>query len=91
MIISDLQYIEAAGENVQGGGSSCGCDTKETHGKGKDAYKKWRAKYPFNQAGADAMAEAFGFNTKAFTNTDTLTIEGEFSGSSSSSYSESSK
>jgi hypothetical protein len=43
----------------------------------------------FNQAGADAVAEAFGRNTKAFTYTHTLTIEGNYSGAGSSSYSES--
>ena len=43
----------------------------------------------FNQAGADGLAEAFGKNTKAFAYTSTLTIEGQFSGAASSSYSES--
>jgi hypothetical protein len=45
--------------------------------------------HAFNQAGADGLAEAFGKNTKAFAYTNTLTIEGQFSGASSSSYSES--
>ncbi len=45
----------------------------------------------FNQAGATGLAEAFGKNTKAFVYTSTLTIEGQFSGAYSSSYSESSK
>ena len=44
----------------------------------------------FNQAGADGIAEAFGKNTKAFSYTRTLTIEGKYSGAGSSSYSESS-
>jgi len=79
MIISDLQYIESANEEVLGG-------TSKKKKPSKPSMKKRR---PFNQAGADAVAEAFGFNTKAFTKTDTLVIEGEFSGASSSSYSES--
>jgi hypothetical protein len=45
----------------------------------------------FNQAGATGVAEAFGKNTKAFVYTHTLTIEGNYSGAGSSSYSESSK
>jgi|GEM_PF-1563970 len=69
MIINDLQYIESANEEVQGG--------------------SWWKRRAFNQAGADANAEAFGFNTKAFTRTNTLVIEGNFSGANSSSYSES--
>jgi hypothetical protein len=43
----------------------------------------------FNQAGATGVAEAFGKNTKAFVYTETLTIEGQFSGAYSDSYSES--
>ena len=73
MIINDLQYIESANEEVTGGKWGY--------------YGSW--KQPFNQAGADADAEAFGFNTKSFTKTKTLVVEGEFSGASSSSYSES--
>jgi hypothetical protein len=46
-------------------------------------------KRPFNQAGAEASADAFGKNTKAFTSTGTLVIEGQYSGAGSSSYSES--
>ena len=78
MIINDLQYIESANESVQGG-------------SWKDGYGSWKkpAPQPFNQAGADADAESFGFNTKSFTTTKTLVVEGEFSGASSSSYSES--
>jgi len=49
----------------------------------------WHHHRPFNQAGADANAEANGFNTKAFTRTNTLVIQGNFSGANSSSYSES--
>jgi len=74
MIISDLQYIESANEEVLGGGKK---------------YGSWKKRKPFNQAGAEATAEAFGFNTKAFTKTDTLVVKGEFSGAYSSSYSES--
>jgi hypothetical protein len=43
----------------------------------------------FNQAGATGVAEAYGRNTKAFVYTHTLTIEGNYSGAGSSSYSES--
>ncbi|MEO0012776.1 MAG: hypothetical protein RLZZ535_1165 [Cyanobacteriota bacterium] len=43
----------------------------------------------FNQAGATGVAEAFGRNTKAFAYTHTLTIEGNYSGAGSESYSES--
>ncbi|MBW4536714.1 MAG: hypothetical protein KME09_22540 [Pleurocapsa minor HA4230-MV1] len=43
----------------------------------------------FNQAGATGVAEAFGRNTKAFTYTETLTIEGQYSAAASDSYSES--
>jgi hypothetical protein len=44
----------------------------------------------YNVAGAEGIAEAFGKNTKAFSYTRTLTIEGKYSGAGSSSYSESS-
>jgi hypothetical protein len=47
----------------------------------------WRPAY--NQAGATGVAEAYGRNTKAFVYTHTLTIEGNYSGAGSSSYSES--
>ena len=76
MIISDLQYIESANEEVVGG-------TK------KYVISAWKKRKPFNQAGADAVAEAYGYNTKSFTKTDTLVVKGEFSGAYSSSYSES--
>jgi len=74
MIINDLQYIDSANEEVQGGSWW---------------HKRYKQRRAFNQAGADANAEAFGFNTKAFTRTNTLVIEGNFSGANSSSYSES--
>jgi len=44
---------------------------------------------PYNVAEANAGAEAFGRNTKAITSTGTLVVEGQFSGSGSSSKSES--
>jgi predicted phage tail protein len=59
-------------------------ETEVTGGSRYYYYKR-----PFNQAGAEASAEAFGKNTKAFTSTGTLVIEGQYSGSGSSSYSES--
>jgi hypothetical protein len=75
MIISDLQHIESATEiEVNGGSGWCG------------GYKP----RPYNVASADASAQAFGTNTKAYTNTDTLVIEGQFSGSRSSSFAEAS-
>lgn len=74
MIISDLSYIESA-------------DNSEVEGAGYNyGYYRRRA---FNVAGAEALAEAKGFNTKAFSSTHTLTIEGNYSGAGSSSYSES--
>ena len=76
MIINDLQYIEAANEEVTGAGYK---------GWGGWSYKK----PSYNQAGAGATAEAFGYNTKGNTFTDTLTVEGEFSGAVSRSDSES--
>jgi hypothetical protein len=75
MIISDLQHIESATETEINGG--CG----------------WCGGYqprPYNAAGANASADAFGRNTKAYTNTDTLVIEGQYSGSRSSSFAEAS-
>ena len=55
----------------------------------ESANEEVKGGWSFNQAGADADAESFGFNTKSFTTTKTLVVEGEFSGASSSSYSES--
>lgn len=63
-------------------------ETTETEVEGGYGYYNYY-KRPFNQAGANASAEAFGKNTKAFTTTGTLVIEGNYSGSGSSSYSES--
>jgi hypothetical protein len=57
----------------------------ETEVKGGYSYYK----RPYNVAAANAGAEAFGKNTKAYTSTGTLVIEGQFSGSGSSSFSES--
>jgi len=86
MIISDLQYIESVDAAVLGGHHPA---KKDDHKPAKPKKPTMKVRKPFNQAGADAVAEAFGFNTKAFTKTDTLVISGEFSGASSSSYSES--
>jgi hypothetical protein len=46
-------------------------------------------KRSYNVADAGALAEAFGRNTKAFSYARTLTIEGNYSGAASGSYSES--
>jgi len=91
MKISDIQYIESANEEVLGGSHNDHNNNGNNHnnGNGKPKKPSMKKRRPFNQAGADAVAEAFGFNTKAFTKTDTLVISGEFSGASSSSYSES--
>jgi hypothetical protein len=80
MIISDLQHIESAIEvEVNGGCGYCpppvNCEPKPK------CYKP-----SYNVASADASAQAFGTNTKAYTNTDTLVIEGQYSGSRSSSF-----
>jgi hypothetical protein len=75
MIISDLQHIESATETEINGG--CG----------------WCGSYnprPYNVASADAGAQAFGTNTRTSTATDTLVIQGQFSGSRSSSFAEAS-
>jgi hypothetical protein len=78
MIISDLQHIESATEiEVNGGMASC-CYPSN-----------WCGGYnprPYNVASADASAQAFGTNTNSYTNTDTLVIQGQYSGSRSSSY-----
>jgi hypothetical protein len=72
MIISDLQHIESATEiEVNGGHGWCGSFCNPR---------------PYNVAGADASAQAFGTNTNSYTNTDTLVIQGQYSGSRSSSY-----
>jgi hypothetical protein len=83
MIISDLQHIESASEiEVNGGCGYCPPDPCKP--------KPMCYKPSYNVAGADASAQAFGTNTKAYTNTDTLVIEGQFSGSRSSSFAEAS-
>jgi hypothetical protein len=73
MIISDLQYIESANETEVKGGYG----------------KKPVVKPPYNLAVATASAEAFGRNTKTYTATGTLVIQGNYSGSGSESVSES--
>jgi hypothetical protein len=45
---------------------------------------------PYNVAAADSSAQAFGTNTRTATNTETLVIQGQFSGSRSSSFAEAS-
>jgi hypothetical protein len=45
---------------------------------------------PYNVASAEAGAEAFGTNTRTSTTTDTLVVQGQFSGSRSSSFAEAS-
>jgi hypothetical protein len=75
MIISDLQHIESATETEINGGTGWGC------------YYNPR---PYNVASADAGAQAFGTNTRTGTYTDTLAIQGQFSGSRSGSFAEAS-
>jgi hypothetical protein len=79
MIISDLQYIESATETeVRGGTYYC-----------EPVYCKPVCYKPaYNVASATAGAEAFGKNTKAETSTGTKVISGQYSGSGSSSKSE---
>ncbi len=59
----------------------------ETEVKGGHDWSYYKRAY--NVAGAEGLAEAYGRNTKAFVYTHTLTIEGNYSGAGSSSYSES--
>jgi hypothetical protein len=88
VIISDLQYVESATENdVQGGNH---------RPNGNSANRATAVGLPdvfgslslYNEARAEAVAQAFGTNTRTFTTTDTLVIQGQFSGSSSSSFAE---
>jgi hypothetical protein len=83
MIISDLQHIESANEVEVNGGCGYCPPPAPVHCDPKPVCCKPRS---YNVASADASAQAFGTNTKAYTNTDTLVIEGQFSGSRSSSY-----
>jgi hypothetical protein len=74
VIILDLQHIKSATETeVQGGCWRC-----------------WRPRGGksggHNVARAEAGAQAFGNNTITSTTTDTLAIQGQFSGSSSNSF-----
>ncbi|NJK57002.1 MAG: hypothetical protein HC939_13825, partial [Pleurocapsa sp. SU_5_0] len=64
-------------------------NNSEVEGAGYGYRHGYYRRRAFNVAGAEALAEAKGFNTKAFTSTHTLVIEGNYSGSGSSSYSES--
>jgi hypothetical protein len=87
MIISDLQHIESATETeVNGGFAAGGCyqPSYPSH-CGGSYYPR-----PYNVASAEAGAQAFGSNTRTSTSTDTLVIQGQFSGSRSSSFAEAS-
>jgi hypothetical protein len=75
MIISDLQHIESATETEINGGSGWCCTYQPR---------------PYNVAGANAGAQAFGTNTKTYTNTDSVVVQGQYSGSRSSSFAEAS-
>lgn len=76
MIISNLQHIESATEtSVQGGCKKCW----KPFGGGKCYY---------NAAGGKSEAQAFGTDTVTSTTTDTLAIQGQFSGSDSGSFAE---
>lgn len=84
MIISDLQHIESATETEVKGGTYY-CEPVYC----KPVYCKPVCYKPaYNVASADASAEAYGKNTKAETSTGTLVISGQYSGSGSSSKSE---
>jgi hypothetical protein len=89
VIISDLQHIESAIETqVQGGN----CDLVYTLPYRRPPQQRREIPgdpllpLPSNVASADAGAQAFGTNTVASTTTSTLVIQGQFSGSSSSSF-----
>jgi hypothetical protein len=83
MIISDLQHIESATEiEVNGGFAAGGCYPSYCGGTYNPR--------PYNVANADAGAQAFGTNTRTGTFTDSLVIQGQFSGSRSSSFAEAS-
>lgn len=86
MIISDLQHIESATETeVQGGCKRWWCP----YGSASvDPISFGSLSY--NAAEAEAGAQAFGTNTITSTTTDTLAIQGQLSGSSSSSFAEAS-
>jgi hypothetical protein len=86
MIISDLQHIESATEIEVNGGTGWGCCYPSYPSHCDGSYKP----RPYNVASADASAQAFGTNTRTFTNTDTLAIQGQFSGSRSGSFAEAS-
>jgi hypothetical protein len=87
--ISDLQHIESATETkVQGGRWRPGPKPPRpgffTH-PGSSVYTS-----SYNAAGAESAVQAFGSSTETSTTTDTLAIQGEFSGSPSSSFAEAS-
>jgi hypothetical protein len=84
MIISDLQHIESATEIEVNGGHAYCCPPSYP-----DYCGSWSPR-PYNVASADSSAQAFGTNTRTSTTTDTLVIQGQFSGSRSSSFAEAS-
>ncbi|MFM2314042.1 MAG: hypothetical protein RLZZ04_3318 [Cyanobacteriota bacterium] len=86
MLISDLQHIESASEiEVNGGCGYCPPPVEEC--KPKPICPPYKPSY-YNVASANAGAEAFGSNTKTYTSTGTKVIQGQYSGSGSSSFSE---
>jgi hypothetical protein len=87
MLIADLQYIESASEVEVNGGSSY-CCPPPVYCKPKPVCKPICYKPSYNSASADAGAEAYGTNTKTYTSTGTKVIQGQYSGSGSSSFSE---
>jgi hypothetical protein len=86
MLITDLQHIESASEVEVNGGSSY-CCPPPVECKPKPICPPWKPSY-YNVASANAGAEAFGVNTKTATSTGTTVIQGQYSGSGSSSFSE---
>jgi hypothetical protein len=86
MIISDLQYIESATEAEVEGGSTYYKSSVYI----KPVYHKPIYYNPaYNLAVAEAGGQAYGKNTKTYTSTNALVIEGNYSGSGSKSVSES--
>jgi hypothetical protein len=91
VIISNLQYIESVTETgVQGGRWSPRPPKPQAP---KPAYFDPTFGFDpstYNAAGAEAASQAFGSSTITSTTTDTLAIQGQFSGSYSSSFAEAS-
>jgi hypothetical protein len=90
VIISDLQHIESATENEVEGGTVIAIPFVPPGQQRREIPGVPVFPRPYNVSSANAGAQAFGTNTATFTTTDTLVIQGQFSGSSSSSFAEAS-